>query len=69
MSIDAYSKAVFRSPDRWHSMTVEVRMGTTWAGNLEMLRETRISMRAADLAGGEGLGFRIFVKLRSCLAH
>lgn len=56
MSIDAYSKAVFRNPDLWHSMTVEVRMGTTCAGNFEMLRETRISMRAADLEGGTGFG-------------
>lgn len=47
MSMEAYSKAVFFMLARWHSMTVDVRMGTTCLGNLEMLRATRTSMRAA----------------------
>ncbi len=34
------------APARWHSMTVDVRMGTTCAGNLEMLFATRTSNRA-----------------------
>jgi hypothetical protein len=37
MSIEAYSKEVFLRPARWHSMTVEVRIGTTCAAHLEML--------------------------------
>mmetsp|Transcript_36982 Transcript_36982/g.82212 ORF Transcript_36982/g.82212 Transcript_36982/m.82212 type:complete len:214 (-) Transcript_36982:3803-4444(-) len=47
INIEAYSKAVFLRPARWHSITVDVRMGTTCLGNLEMLRATRISIRAA----------------------
>merc|ERR1719409_2708313 len=35
-------------PARWHSITVEVRMGTWWLGNFEMLLATRINMRAAE---------------------
>jgi hypothetical protein len=38
----AYEKAEFFSPDLWHSMTVEVRIGTTWDGNLEMFFATLI---------------------------
>ena len=36
----AYEKAEFLSPDLWHSMTVEVRMGTTGEGNFEMFLAT-----------------------------
>ena len=42
MSIEAYSKDVFLRPARWHSMTVEVRIGTTCAAHLEMLAYGRI---------------------------
>jgi hypothetical protein len=34
MRVMAYSRALFFIPARWHSMTVEVRMGTTCLGNL-----------------------------------
>jgi hypothetical protein len=34
MSVAACSKAVVFSPARWHSITVEVRIGTTCLGNL-----------------------------------
>lgn len=44
MSIAAYSNAVFFMPARLHSMMVDVRMGTTCLGNLEM-----------DLRLGQGL--------------
>jgi hypothetical protein len=37
----AYSSALRRMPARWHSITVDVRMGTTWRGKREMLRATR----------------------------
>jgi len=46
MSIDEYSKAIPRSPARWLSMTVEVRIGTTCIGNLEIFRATRMSILA-----------------------
>ena len=46
-SFCANSSAVRFMPARTHSMTVEVRMGTTCAGNLEMFRETRAKSRAA----------------------
>jgi hypothetical protein len=42
MSIEAYSKDVFLRPARWHSMTVEVRIGTTCAAHLEKLAYGRI---------------------------
>lgn len=47
MSVDAYSNAEFRSPARWHSITVEVSTGTTCVGKREMLRATLSSIRAA----------------------
>ena len=40
MRTAANEKAEFLSPDLWHSMTVDVRMGTTWDGNLEMFLAT-----------------------------
>ena len=40
MRTAAKEKAEFLRPDLWHSMTVEVRMGTTWDGNLEMFFAT-----------------------------
>ena len=49
INIVAYSKPVFLKPDRWHSITVEIRMGVTCAGNLLMCLATRISMRALAL--------------------
>lgn len=47
MSVDAYSNAEFLSPDRWHSMTVDVSTGTMCVGNREMLLATLNSIRAA----------------------
>mmetsp|Transcript_200 Transcript_200/g.593 ORF Transcript_200/g.593 Transcript_200/m.593 type:complete len:207 (-) Transcript_200:947-1567(-) len=46
ISVVACSKAAARSPERWHSMTVEVIMGTTCMGKREMCLHTRMSMRA-----------------------
>ena len=40
-------KAERCSPARWHSMTVDVRMGTTCLGKWTMSAETLISMCAA----------------------
>ena len=39
MSIEAYVNAESYRPDLWHSITVDVRMGTTCAGNLGILRK------------------------------
>lgn len=49
ISTAANSKADFLSPARWHSMTVSVKIGTTWAGNLLILRATLINTLAALL--------------------
>ena len=40
MRTAAYENAEFLRPDLWHSMTVDVRMGTTWDGNFEMFLAT-----------------------------
>ncbi len=49
ISMEAYSNAVLFKPERWHSITVEMRIGVTCAGNLLMCRATRMSIRALDL--------------------
>jgi hypothetical protein len=50
ISMEAYSNAVLFKPERWHSITVEMRIGVTCAGNLLMCRATRMSIRALDLS-------------------
>lgn len=50
MSMAAYSKAVFLRPARLHSMMVEVRMGTTCLGNLEM--DLRVGERVRERLRG-----------------
>lgn len=47
INVEAYSNAELRSPARWHSITVDVRMGTTCVGKHEMLRATLINILAA----------------------
>ena len=47
ISMAAYSKAVLFMSALWHSITVEVRMGTTCLGKRVMLRATLTSILAA----------------------
>jgi hypothetical protein len=47
MSTVAYSSAVLFMPALWHSITVEVRMGTMWRLKALIWRATRTSMSAA----------------------
>ena len=45
--VAAWVKAEFLRPDLWHSITVEVRMGTMWLGNLLMFAATLSNILAA----------------------
>lgn len=49
INMEANSNAVDFKPERWHSMTVDVRIGTTWAGNFVMLRATLTNSREPEL--------------------
>ena len=47
LDIQISSNALALLPERWHSITADVNIGTVCAGNLEILSATRISICAA----------------------
>jgi hypothetical protein len=63
ISIEAYSNAELLRPERWHSITVDIKIGMMCAGKLTIFWATRISILAPDLP------IQILYELQASPAH